>query len=62
VAMKLWNDYRLDVMTSVRTALFILEKELDGVPVPGLKAIVGAASEIVKVQQVRAVHISSSIL
>jgi hypothetical protein len=62
VTKKSWNDYRLEVMASARTALNIVEKALDGVPVPGLKAAVGAASEIVKARQVRDVPILSSVL
>jgi hypothetical protein len=49
-------------MASAQTVLNIIEKALDGVPVPGLKAIVGGASEIVKARQVRDVPILSSVL
>jgi hypothetical protein len=59
---KSWNDYRLEVMASAQTVLNVIEKALDGVPVPGLKAIVGGASEIVKARQVHDVLILSSVL
>jgi NADH:ubiquinone oxidoreductase subunit E len=59
---KSWNDYRLEVMASARTVLNILEKALDGVPIPGPKAVVGAASEILKARQVRVTQIHSSII
>jgi hypothetical protein len=44
-------------MASTRTVLNIVEKGLDGVPAPGLKAVVGAVGEIVKALQVRGAHI-----
>jgi hypothetical protein len=47
-----WSDRRLEILASTRTILNVFEKGLDGVPIPGLKAAVGAASEGLKALQV----------
>jgi hypothetical protein len=39
-------------MASTRTVLDVLEKVFDGVPVPGLKVVVGAVNEGMKALQV----------
>jgi hypothetical protein len=43
----------MEIMASTRTVLNVLEKGLDGVPLPGFKAAVGAVSEGLKALQVR---------
>jgi hypothetical protein len=54
-AKEVWNDHRLEIIASMRTVLNVLEKVVDGVPVPGAKAAAGAASETLKALQVCAV-------
>jgi hypothetical protein len=41
-----------EIIRSSRTVLTVVEKALDGVPVPGAKAVFGAVSEALKNLQV----------
>jgi hypothetical protein len=48
-----WSKNREEIFASVRQVLDVTEKALDGVPVPGAKAIVAGVSGILKIYQVR---------
>jgi hypothetical protein len=48
-----WSKNREEIFASVRQVLDVTEKALDGVPVPGAKAIVAGVSEVLKIYQVR---------
>jgi hypothetical protein len=60
---KSWYENHPKILAASRTVLSILEKAVDGVPVPpGIKAGAAAASEIIKALEVCGVCVFLAIL
>jgi hypothetical protein len=53
-----WSKNREEIVASVCQVLNVAKEALDGVPVPGLKAVVGGLSESLKLFQVSDVNLT----